>query len=214
MGEQWCHVVSQGANKKWNLPLQETVSAPDPFTFLKWWINRVFRSIGGFLVREVVSLFPLMEATVSFNDVFDSFAHFGSLLPVLLKVRKLYQQLTLGGTRTCTDVCYLPYNQEIEIPSIPQNNADQFLRSKNKIWWVYYTSCTYVICREYEHVDWPSLQSYEYSRLSSLGTLQSVPGAKERWEEAVFQGYSCTAYYSIYLQHLDGSPQACCSQAN
>ena len=43
--------------------------------FKKWWINRVFRSIGGFLVREVVSLFPLMEATVSFNDLFDSFAH-------------------------------------------------------------------------------------------------------------------------------------------
>ena len=55
--------------------MQKTVSAPEPFSFLKWWINRVFRSIGGFLVREVVSLFPLMEATVSFNDFFDSFAH-------------------------------------------------------------------------------------------------------------------------------------------
>ena len=55
--------------------MQETVSAPDPFSFLKWWINRVFRSIGGFLVREVMSLFPLMEATVSFNDFFYSFVH-------------------------------------------------------------------------------------------------------------------------------------------
>lgn len=59
--------------------MQETVSAPDPFSFLKWWINRVFRSIGGFLVREVVSLFPLMEATVSFNDFFDSFDSFAHL---------------------------------------------------------------------------------------------------------------------------------------
>ena len=42
---------------------------------LKWWINRVFPSIGGFLVQEVASLFPHMEATVSVNDFFDSFAH-------------------------------------------------------------------------------------------------------------------------------------------
>ena len=51
-------------------------------------------------------------------------------------------------------------------------------------------------------------------RSSSLGTLQSVPGAEERWEAAVFTGFSCTAYYSIHPQHLDGSPRAFCSQAN
>lgn len=55
--------------------MQENVSASHPFSFLKWWINRVFPSIGGFLVREVASLFPLMEVTVSVNDFFDSFAH-------------------------------------------------------------------------------------------------------------------------------------------